>query len=104
IPRRRLTEATADSATGTAPPEAAAAPADAAASSAGAPPSAEVLLPPGYRERHEAELRRRLRLADAADASAEARALALAAVRADVVTFVNDWCWTYDPRLAPLGL
>lgn len=64
----------------------------------------EPVLPPGLAERHRAELQRRHRLLSDAEASRDTRALALAYVAGDVRAFVDDWCWTYDPRLAPLGM
>src|SRR5690606_22197589 len=70
----------------------------------GAPPHGALLLPPGFHERLSAEMVRRVELLQRAEASPQARAVALEACARDVVTFVRDWCWTYDPRLVPLYL
>lgn len=71
--------------------------------SAEADGSEGALLPPGYLERLDAELDRRLLLLAEATASARARALTLEASAADVTLFFDDWLWTYDPRLVNFG-
>jgi phage terminase large subunit len=48
-------------------------------------------------ERTDAEVRRRLHLA-AQFSTPEAQAVALKVCASDPVAFINDWCWTFDPR------
>lgn len=63
-----------------------------------------VLLPPGYEHRLQGELVRRHGVLTQASKSAANRSLVLAMCAADVATFVDDWVWTYDPRLVTLKL
>lgn len=46
---------------------------------------------------------RRLFMAQRAAVGTRAQAVMLDMCRRDIVTFVNDWCWTFDPRLAGAG-
>lgn len=65
---------------------------------------AEVLLPPGYEERLSEELIRRVRLVQAVGEDCAKQAIALEQCRAEILTFFNDWLWTYDPRMVALNL
>lgn len=50
-----------------------------------------------WQERVAAEVQRRLGLLQRFE-DEQAQRVALAACAADPVLFINDWCWTYDPR------
>lgn len=50
------------------------------------------------KRRFDHEGRRRVRLLERCRHDPEARVIALAAAKMDPVTFLNDWCWLYEPR------
>lgn len=50
------------------------------------------------------ETKRRVELLHAIGTDAGRRAATIAACMADPITFINDWCWTYDPRNVAVGL
>ncbi|MCD0165416.1 hypothetical protein [Deinococcus sp. 12RED42] len=50
------------------------------------------------------EVKRRLQLLEDIGNNPARQAAAIAACIADPVTFINDWCWTYDPRNVAVGL
>lgn len=50
------------------------------------------------------EVHRRLQLLDEIGDDPSRQAACIAACIADPVTFINDWCWTYDPRNVAVGL
>lgn len=50
------------------------------------------------------EIKRRVELLQSIGTDPARRAACIAACIADPITFINDWCWTYDPRNVAIGL
>ncbi|SMB85812.1 hypothetical protein [Deinococcus hopiensis] len=50
------------------------------------------------------EIKRRIELLDRIGKDSGAQAATIAACIRDPLLFINDWCWTYDPRNVAVGL